>query len=94
MNNIFTTYSAEVAKHLVEDSFGLVFGINTLFALLFQTLLSLLLVSESGLALNIVTQFIVYASMYILTGLVYLGVTIYEITRRVDVSNLDQLNVS
>lgn len=90
---ILCTFSAEVAKHLVDDSFGLVFGINTLFALLFQTLLSLLLVSEGGLALNIVNQFIVYASMYVCIGIVYLGVTIFENARRVE-ANLNQLNVS
>lgn len=67
-----TIASAEIAKHLVEDSFGLVFGINTLMGLLVQTIITIVVVSESGLALPIIEQYSVYAAFYLVLGASYL----------------------
>lgn len=47
-------YSFEVAKCISEDSYGLVFGINTFFALLMQSLLTLVVINT--LMLNIRQQ--------------------------------------
>ncbi|XP_030565762.1 thiamine transporter 1 [Drosophila novamexicana] len=67
-----TVASAELAKSLVEDSFALIFGINTLIALILQTSLTLVVVSESGgLYLTTFEQFTVYAFYYIVVGTVY-----------------------
>lgn len=74
-------YSAEVAKHLVEDSFGLIFGINTLLALTMQTILTFTVVSEGGFGLDIVGQFIVYGCLFIFTGLCYVTVIFYDMIR-------------
>ena len=49
-------YSAEVAKHLTEDSYGLIFGVNTFLALALQSALTLIVVSEGGLGLKIHPQ--------------------------------------
>ena len=50
---VFTLiFSSEVAKGLKQESYGLVFGINTFLALLFQTILTLIVADEVGLALN------------------------------------------
>jgi thiamine transporter 2/3 len=48
--------SAEVAKNIGEDSYGLVFGVNTFIALALQSVLTLVVVSDVGLALKIRTQ--------------------------------------
>lgn len=66
-------YSAEIAKELPEDSYGLIFGINTFAAYCAQTLLTLVVVADSfSLNLNIVNQFNVYGSYFIALSLIYL----------------------
>lgn len=45
-----------MAKHLSEDSYGLIFGTNTFFALLLQSLLTLIVVEKDALALGIRSQ--------------------------------------
>lgn len=83
-------FSATVAKRLNEDSFALIFGINTLFALIFQTILTMVVVSETGLGLATREQFIVFGGYFVGLGLIYgiAAVTsqIYKIKR---VKNLD-----
>lgn len=80
MINVCTfVYSAEVAKHLVEDSFGLIFGINTLVALTMQTILTFVVVSDGGLDLDIRGQFIVYGCLFIFTGFCYLVGILYNL---------------
>lgn len=48
--------SAEVAKHLHEDNTGLIFGVNSFLAVAFQTVLTVIVVDERGLALTTRTQ--------------------------------------
>jgi thiamine transporter 2/3 len=48
--------SAEVAKHLNEDSTGLIFGVNTFIAVVFQTVLTAIVVDERGLGLAVRIQ--------------------------------------
>lgn len=60
-----------MARYLEEDSFGLVFGINTTLALIFQTILTLVVISESGFALSTQGQFTVYAFYFIAVGILY-----------------------
>lgn len=59
-----TVASAEVAKNLEDDSYGLVFGVNTLAALVLQTVLTLAVVAEGGLALTVVGQYAVLAGYF------------------------------
>ncbi|XP_055382541.1 folate transporter 1-like [Condylostylus longicornis] len=56
-----TVCGSEVARHLEEDSFGLIFGINTFVALLLQTVLTILVVNGSVFLLDIYGQFLIYA---------------------------------
>ncbi|XP_050461134.1 thiamine transporter 1-like [Cataglyphis hispanica] len=70
-----TIASFEIAKYISEDSYGLIFGVNTFFALLAQSLLTFIVVNK--LMLTIQQQFFVYggyfvvlAAIYILTGVV------------------------
>jgi solute carrier family 19 (thiamine transporter), member 2/3 len=60
-----------VARHLTDDSFGLVFGINTLMAIILQTILTLLVVSENGFRLDVIGQYSVYGYYYIGIGVIY-----------------------
>lgn len=66
-----TVAGAEVARYLEEDSFGLVFGINTMMAVILQTILTLVVISESGFALTTKGQFTVYAFYYIGISIIY-----------------------
>lgn len=59
--NILTLFanffnSAEVAKNIGEDSYGLIFGVNTFIALALQSVLTLIFVSDTGMALEIHLQ--------------------------------------
>lgn len=54
-----------------EDSFGLIFGINTFAALAFQTILTVVVISESGLMLSPRGQFKVYGGYFLVLALVY-----------------------
>jgi solute carrier family 19 (thiamine transporter), member 2/3 len=74
-----TVVSAEVAKNLTEDSFGLVFGINTLVALILQTILTILVVSENGFRLDAVGQFSVYGYYYVGVGAIYLVALLVDV---------------
>lgn len=65
-----TIAASEIAKNLFEESFGLIFGLNTLIALTLQTILTLTVVS-SGFKLSVIGQFNVYGSLYCVLGLMY-----------------------
>lgn len=68
-----TISSAEVAKRLPEDSYGLIFGINTFIALILQCVLTLVVVTDVfGFDFNIVQQFNIYACCYVVLGISYL----------------------
>ncbi|XP_058838438.1 thiamine transporter 1-like [Topomyia yanbarensis] len=69
---MITMASATVAKYLEEDSFGLIFGINTFVALVFQTILTVVVISESGLMLSPRGQFKVYGGYFLVLAVVYL----------------------
>ena len=49
-------FSFEIASHITQESYGLVFGFNTFLALLFQTILTATVADSAGLALDIRTQ--------------------------------------
>ncbi|KAH8312715.1 hypothetical protein KR044_012438 [Drosophila immigrans] len=78
-----TVASAEVARNLQEESFGLVFGINTLLALIFQSLLTIIVVSDTVFDLTQVEQYTVYAFYFIAVAVIYfISVTIEHFWRR------------
>lgn len=73
-----TIASSEIAKSIVEDSYGLVFGMNMFLALVLQTGLTLAFVSKDvGFALTSRNQFLAYgiyhiciAGIFIIIGLI------------------------
>lgn len=75
-----TTVSAEIAKNISDDSFGLVFGFNTLIALSLQTVLTFAVTDSSGwFALDVIEQFTVYGYYFIVLSVIYLMFLISEI---------------
>lgn len=73
------TDSASVAKQLHEDSFAFIFGINTLIALTFQTILTVVLVSEQGLELDQRTHYRVLSGYFIVLGAIYATTSVGKI---------------
>lgn len=59
-----TICATEIAKNLADDTFGLIFGFNTLIALIVQTIVTLAVVSN-GFKLGPSGQFQVYGFFYI-----------------------------
>lgn len=69
--------SAEIAKELPEDSYGLVFGVNTFFAYCLQSILTAIVVSDSfNLQLNIFQQMNVYGGVLAFVGLIYFALIV------------------
>ncbi|XP_023031505.1 thiamine transporter 1 [Drosophila willistoni] len=72
---IITVAGAIVAENLVEDSFGLVFGINMLVALILQTILTIIVVEpNTGYGLGPRDQYLVYGSYFVGLASIYLFV--------------------
>lgn len=69
---LITVASYEIARHIRDDCYGLVFGFNTFLALLFQTILTMVVADDVGLALPPRTQFLVYGCFWIVIGAIFL----------------------
>ncbi|XP_066255009.1 thiamine transporter 1-like [Euwallacea similis] len=68
-----TVASSEIAKLIKEDSYGLIFGLNTFIALLFQTIMTLVVVTKNvGFALPPRSQYFVYGVFHLILGCIYI----------------------
>ncbi|XP_058130692.1 thiamine transporter 2-like [Anopheles coustani] len=75
-----TVVSAEIAKNIADDCFGLVFGFNTLVALSLQTLLTFSVTDADGwFALDVFGQFTVFSSYFLVLGGIYTAFLAAEI---------------
>lgn len=81
-HTMITVANAEVAKNIVEDSYGLIFGVNTFIALALQSVLTLVVVSDVGLALKIRTQFLVYGGYFVVLGVVFGCMAVYTLSKK------------
>lgn len=68
---MITIASAEVAKRLAPDTFGLIFGINTMVALVMQSTMTLLIVSKTFMEFDVRVQFLIYAGFYFVFAFIY-----------------------
>ncbi|KAH8282967.1 hypothetical protein KR054_011221 [Drosophila jambulina] len=85
---IITVAGAVVAGNLVEDSFGLIFGINTLVGLLLQTILTIVVVEPVGFGLGPRDQYVVYGSYFlILAGIYIISIVFVKLCGRRKFSN-------
>ncbi|XP_011875260.1 PREDICTED: thiamine transporter 2-like [Vollenhovia emeryi] len=78
-HTMVTVASFEVAKCISEDSYALVFGVNTFFALLTQSLLTFVVVNT--LMLNIRQQFFVYGSYFLVLAVLYIVMGIINVVQ-------------
>lgn len=69
-------FSATVAKNLAMDSFGLIFGFNTLMALIIQTLMTVVVVSGSVFELDPKGQYLVFGSYFLVISIVFFVATL------------------
>jgi len=60
--------SFEISQNISQNSYGLAFGINTFVALVFQTILTLVVADDTGLALDPKEQFSAYGYYWIMNG--------------------------
>lgn len=72
-----TVVSAEIAKKLKLDTFGLIFGFNTFVAMIFHSLLTVLVVNDVfDLMLSVKQQYLVYGSFCLVISCVYLVISL------------------
>ncbi|KAL0269206.1 UNVERIFIED_CONTAM: hypothetical protein PYX00_007013 [Menopon gallinae] len=76
-HSAITIASSEVAKDIREDSYALIFGINTFFALILQTILTAIVVNYLKCVIR--TQFQIYGCYLFVTGGVYLVISFYTL---------------
>ncbi|XP_046669329.1 folate transporter 1-like isoform X2 [Homalodisca vitripennis] len=79
-HTMITVANSEVAKQVNRDSYGLIFGVTTFFALLLQT--GLTYVVNKVYFLPARDQFVVYASYYGILGVCFMIVTIISLLLR------------
>ncbi|KAM9318653.1 solute carrier family 19 member 3b [Pholidichthys leucotaenia] len=69
---LITITAFQIASNLSMECYALTFGINTFVALSLQTIITVTVVDEAALGLDIVTQFIIYGSYYAVISLLFL----------------------
>ncbi|KAJ7995181.1 hypothetical protein DPEC_G00241890 [Dallia pectoralis] len=69
---LITITTFQIASNLSIACYALTFGINTFVALLLQTTLTAIVVDESALGQDIVTQFIIYGCYYAAISVIFL----------------------
>ncbi|XP_051252856.1 solute carrier family 19 member 3b [Dicentrarchus labrax] len=69
---LITITAFQIASNLSMECYALTFGINTFVALSLQTIITLIVVDEATLGLDIVTQFIIYGSYYAAISVLFL----------------------
>lgn len=72
----FDIFRSEVAEGVNEASEAFIFGLNTVIALLLQTILTFAVTSEFGFNLDIRQEFLVYGSLSSILGLMFLGIAV------------------
>lgn len=75
---MITVANSEVAKHLNDDSYGLIFGITTFIALSLQSVLTYTVVSKQGLRLSARPQFYVYSGYFTILGVIFVFVVLFR----------------
>ncbi|XP_031621420.1 folate transporter 1-like [Contarinia nasturtii] len=71
-NFTITISSAEIAKELPDDSYGLIFGVNTFFAYCLQSILVAIVATDTfELKLSIIQQMNVYGGFLAIVGCLY-----------------------
>ncbi|KAE9546136.1 hypothetical protein FO519_010652, partial [Halicephalobus sp. NKZ332] len=68
-----------IAKKMVTDSYGLVFGVDYFIALVLQSLLVRIVTDNRGLGMQVRESFLVYAALHALTAVVFFISVMYSV---------------
>ncbi|KAE9555538.1 hypothetical protein FO519_001209 [Halicephalobus sp. NKZ332] len=68
-----------IAKNMVTESYGLVFGVNDFMALIMQSLLVRIVTDNRGLGMQIRESFLVYAALHAIISLLFFISIIYSL---------------
>ena len=74
---LVTIATVETVKHIPEDAYGLIYGLNTFFGLGLQCILTA--VVNNTLNLSPQVQFQVYGAFYLIVCLIYLPILVHQI---------------
>ncbi|CAH2306374.1 folate transporter 1 [Pelobates cultripes] len=69
----------QIASSLSKELCALVFGVNTFFATILKTIITIIIADKRGLALSVHLQFYVYFVYFTLLAVVYLGAAVWVI---------------
>ncbi|XP_076833368.1 thiamine transporter 1 isoform X2 [Brachyhypopomus gauderio] len=76
---LITITMFQIAAGLSTERYALVFGTNTFVALIFQTILTSVVVDSTGFGLDIVPQFIIYGTYFFFIALIFFLRGLYSI---------------
>ncbi|XP_072539872.1 thiamine transporter 1 [Salminus brasiliensis] len=79
---LITIATYQIAANLNMRRYALVFGVNTFVALLLQTLLTVIVVDNAGLGLDIFPQFLIYGSYFAAIAVVFFIAAVYKVATR------------
>ncbi|XP_014294389.1 folate transporter 1 [Halyomorpha halys] len=79
-NGMITIVNSEIAQNVNPDSHGLIFGFTTFLALVFQSILTIVVSSEL-LTINERMKFVIYSCYFAFLGLVFLIITVVKVLR-------------
>nr|CAD2198246.1 unnamed protein product [Meloidogyne enterolobii] len=68
-----------IAKKMLCESYGLVFGVNSFIALCLQSLLTVVVTDERGLGLKVRQQYLIYGFMHFVIALIFLLSVIFTV---------------
>ncbi|KAE9555535.1 hypothetical protein FO519_001206, partial [Halicephalobus sp. NKZ332] len=68
-----------IAKNMVTESYGLVFGVNDFIALVMQSLLVRIVTDNRGLGMQVRESFLVYAALHALTAVIFFISVMYSV---------------
>ncbi|XP_020710555.2 thiamine transporter 2 isoform X2 [Athalia rosae] len=88
---MITVASSEVAKKLSEDSYGLIFGLNTFLATLLQSALTFVVTGGQVLNLTIRLQYLVYGGYFLILGGAFMLMAIITIVENQRIGQRFQL---
>uniref|UniRef100_A0AC35FRJ2 Uncharacterized protein n=1 Tax=Panagrolaimus sp. PS1159 TaxID=55785 RepID=A0AC35FRJ2_9BILA len=78
-----------IAKKMVCDSYGLVFGVNSFIALIMQSALTRIVSDKRGLGMQVRDAFLVYASLHALIAIIFLISVIYTIIYIASIASIE-----
>ncbi len=91
---IITLVTASVARYLTDDSFALIFGINTTVALVIQVIFTVIFVTDTAsLLLSPREQFLVFGIYFIGLGVIYSIASLVKFFRTVSCGNSKTLSI-